>query len=310
MRDCGAGAVIMRFKAGLIAVLAVFPAALTAAQMTYVDTYVWQGDGPDFGGFSGVELSADGRSFHVISDRGSIRWGNVERNADGIITHLSQIGKTRLKDSQGEVLPETWLADAEGLATDAQGRLWVSFEGRHRLARFDTPDSTPVVVFAPDEVKEKLLPNAGIEALAVAPDGDVIGIAEHSANMTTPFPVWRWNEAEGWSQPWTIRRDNNWLPTGADFGPDGKLYVLERDFLGFMGFSNRVRRFDWGEDGPTNGVELMRSTPAQYDNLEGISVWHDGIDTRITLISDNNFFFLQRTELVEFRLTETPQPAR
>lgn len=295
-------------KAGLIAILAVFPAAMLFADpLVYLDSYIWQTDEEDFGGFSGIELSADGLSFHVISDRGTIRWGHIERNAEGIITGISQSGKTRLKDSQGEPLPENWLADAEGLATDAQGRLWVSFEGRHRLARFDTPDSTPMVIFAPDEVKATLKPNSGFEALAIAPDGSLIAIAEHSAGTSIPFPVWRWRESDGWSQPWTLPREDNWLPTGADFGPDGKLYVLDRDFRGIQGFASRVRRFDWSEDGPTNETELMRSNLAQYDNLEGIAIWSDTNGLRITMISDDNYFFLQRTELVEYRLTETGQ---
>lgn len=298
----------MQLKAGLLAAFIGFPLAATPAELTYLGTYIWQGSGPDFGGFSGIELSRDGADFHVISDRGTIVWGNVERNKRGLISHFSQSGKTRLKDSEGNPLPETWLADAEGLAIDHQGRIWVSFEGRHRIARYDTPDSTPLVIFAPEEVRKKLLPNSGIEALAIAPDGAVIGIAEYSASMTTPFPVWRWTEDDGWTEPWSIPREGNWLPVGADFGPDGRLYVLERDFLGFMGFSSRLRSFDWGHDGPENGIELMRSTAAQYDNLEGVSVWHDGNDIRITMISDDNFFFLQRTEVVEFRLTEGSDP--
>ena len=49
---------------------------------------------------------------------------------------------------------------------------------------------------------------------------------------------------------------------------------------------------------------LLESRPLQYDNLEGISVWQDAQGIRLTLISDDNFGLLQRTELVEYRVTE------
>ena len=37
--------------------------------------------------------------------------------------------------------------------------------------------------------------------------------------------------------------------TDADFGPDGQLYLLERDFGWLAGFATRVRRFTLGPDG-------------------------------------------------------------
>ena len=47
---------------------------------------------------------------------------------------------------------------------------------------------------------------------------------------------------------------------------------------------------------------LLESTTLQYDNLEGIAVWKDGLGIRITMISDDNFLPVQRTELVEYRV--------
>jgi hypothetical protein len=49
-----------------------------------------------------------------------------------------------------------------------------------------------------------------------------------------------------------------------------------------------------------------RETPCgDLDNMEGISVWRDGDGrTRVTLISDDNFFPLQQTMLVEYVLAE------
>ena len=273
-----------------------------AQQVSYVGSYVWHEDDKDFGGFSGIDISADGRGFHMLSDRGTLRWGTVIRDDQGVIRGMNTTGSARLQDSRGRSLRGGWRADSEGLAIDDQGRIWVSFEGLHRIARYDDPDQPARAVASP-KVFEAINLNGGFEALAIAPDGAIIAIVERSGGSDIPSPIWRWHEDGGWSQPWTIPRDGNWLPVGADFGPDGRLYVLDRGFNGFLGFSSRVRRFDWDADGPGQPVELLRTTPAQYDNLEGIAVWADGIGLRLTMISDDNFMFLQRTELVEYRVT-------
>lgn len=291
--------------AGLAAFLILSPA--TAQQVDYVGTHVWQESDEDFGGFSGIEITGAGRGYYALSDRGTIRWGEVSRDAQGRIRAMTQAGVTRLRDSKGQPLPPGWLGDAEGLAVDEAGRIWVSFEGLHRIARYDDPDRPAHRIESPEAFKA-LQPNAGLEALAIAPDGAIIGVVERSGSRSQPFPVWRWQNGV-WDQPFSIPRDGNWLPTGADFGPDGRFYLLERDFQGLRGFASRIRRFDWGEGGPMAPQTLLETTPGQYDNLEGISVWDDGQGLRITMISDDNFLFLQRTELVEYRVTD-PAPAR
>ena len=49
----------------------------------------------------------------------------------------------------------------------------------------------------------------------------------------------------------------------------------------------------------------MTSLPSQYDNLESLAVWRDDAGaTWVTAISDDNFLPIQRTQIVEFRLTD------
>ncbi|MDA1155104.1 MAG: esterase-like activity of phytase family protein, partial [Proteobacteria bacterium] len=56
----------------------------------------------------------------------------------------------------------------------------------------------------------------------------------------------------------------------------------------------------------TGGSEevLLETRLRTHDNLEGISVWQDEQGLRMTLISDDNYRALQRTEIVEYRLTD------
>jgi len=48
---------------------------------------------------------------------------------------------------------------------------------------------------------------------------------------------------------------------------------------------------------------LIDTPPGRHDNLEGLTVWQDMAGRiRLTMISDDNFNFFQRTELVEYAL--------
>jgi hypothetical protein len=88
----------------------------------------------------------------------------------------------------------------------------------------------------------------------------------------------------------------------ADFGPDGRFYLLERD-LTLLGFRSRLRRWDITAEGPGNEVTLFQTAAGTHDNLEGLSIWRDSTGgLRATMISDDNFLPLQRTELVEYAL--------
>ncbi len=93
---------------------------------------------------------------------------------------------------------------------------------------------------------------------------------------------------------------------GADFGHDGRLYVLERGFNG-LGFRTRVRSFDISNGIAGDEKVLFNKGIGRHDNLEGISVWRDAAGLiRLTMISDDNFRFLQQTEIVEYALPNPP----
>ena len=50
---------------------------------------------------------------------------------------------------------------------------------------------------------------------------------------------------------------------------------------------------------------LFETPMGMFDNLEGLSVWRDATGAlRATMISDDNFFFLQQTQIIEFRLPD------
>jgi hypothetical protein len=146
--------------------------------------------------------------------------------------------------------------------------------------------------------------NSGLEALAMDGDGTLYAIPERSGALSRPFPVYRLRDGQ-WDKSLQIRRDGDFLVVDADFGPDGRLYVLERDFEWLGGFATRVRRFSLGPDGFGEEVTLLETDLGTLDNMEGISVWRDAAGRiRVTLIADDNFLAFQSTVLAEYLLTE------
>ncbi|WP_241963387.1 esterase-like activity of phytase family protein [Paracoccus suum] len=274
----------------------------SAARVTYVGTYVWQSDEPTFGGFSGLEVSDDGSRYWALSDRATIRWGSFERDRAGRIRGMTTAGTAALRSTKGAPLKPGYEGDSEGLAIAPDGTIWVSFEGLNRVVSYATPDSSAQAIPLPPAFTD-LPDNGGLEALAVLPEGTLLTVPERSGGTDKPYQFYRFRDG-AWDQPFTMPRSDSWLPVGADVGSDGRLYLLERNFRGIMGFASRVRRFDIAEDGLSGGEVLLTTSPGQYDNLEGLAVWRNDRGIHLTMISDDNFLIFQRTELVEYRVTD------
>ena len=267
------------------------------AEATYLGTTVWQEDDLRFGGFSAIHLSDDGLRFVAVNDRAVIVEGELTRQ-DGRITGVTTGPLTFLRDTQGERLHAP-LADSEGLAVGPDGMLYISFEGGARVRQQQGLTGAPTLLPAHPDFAG-MAPNGSLEALAIGPDGALYTIPERSGRADIPFPVYRFRDGV-WDIPFDIPRVGPFLVAGADIGPDGRLYVLERDFLG-IGFRSRLRRFDM-EGG--NEELLFESSVLTHDNLEGVSVWRDDSGAlRATLVSDDNFRFLQQTEIVEYLLPD------
>ena len=90
-------------------------------------------------GFSGIDLNASGTEFHMVTDRGQIVKGILAREA-GKLTSVEFKADQPLVDKNGQV-PECPHTDAEGIAVDVQGRVFVSFEHAHRVLFYDTWES-------------------------------------------------------------------------------------------------------------------------------------------------------------------------
>ncbi len=289
----------MRRCSGLALGLALLVHGASAEPATYIGSFVWQVDSPAFGGFSALDLSEDGRAYVAISDRGQVLAGRLDRDGTGVVTTASILLQDWVRNAHGQRLLGKF-ADAEGVARDRFGGIWVSFEGEARVAHYPAIGGPEIALPSPREFAA-FPGNQGPEALAIDAAGVIYAIPERAMLRNRAFPVYRLQQGR-WTRPFAIAAVGNWLPVSADFGPDGRLYVLYRDFLGLRGFLSRVVRYDLSGIDPGAGEVLLETAAGVHDNLEGLAVWRDGQGLRLTMISDDNFSILQQSELVEYRL--------
>ncbi len=251
------------------------------------------------GGLSGLDLTADGNTFHMVTDRGHRATGRLIRE-DGRLVSIEITDHQPLKDRFDKV-PEFPSTDAEGVALDDAGRVFVSFEHAHRVLVYDSWEAAgrwPSYTRA----WRALSNNKGLEALAVAQDGTLYAIPEEINLGAWESLVYRKRPGEGWHQAFTLPVNIGFSPVGADFGPDGRFYVLERGLYPF-GFFSRVRSMSVSELGFTNIETVMQTNLFDHGNLEGLAVWRDDTgDIRLTMVSDDNFYPFMRGQIVEYVL--------
>ncbi|WP_170430900.1 esterase-like activity of phytase family protein [Ruegeria arenilitoris] len=290
-----------RFAIQLIAVLlagSVWAVEVkTAAQL---NSFAWRHKAEWFGGFSALHVSDNGRQLIALSDRAVLVRATIARDGDQI-TGLRITGNWPVLSSTGQILSGS-AGDSEGIAVAPDGSYYISFEWLHRVARYTSPDANARVLPRP-KAFEDLSRNGSFEALAIDNRGQLYTLTEKSRTRQGDIPVYRW-DGQGWSTPFALPQRGKFLPVSADFGPDGRFYVLERS-LSLTGFRTRLRRWQIVGDRPEAEETLFTSGPGTHDNLEGLSVWRDDQGRlRATMISDDNFLALQRTELVEYLLPD------
>jgi len=272
-----------------------------ATELQFLTSTPFSTPAAEFGGFSSIHVYEGGEKFLATSDKGVFLSAEIKRS-EGNISAVEQVRLTPIKDHDGVAVTKFDI-DAEGLAVGGDGQIYVSFEAHHRVWAYASPQSPAKPL--PDHPDFKTLQNnSALEALAIDANGWLYALPERSGEWERPFPVYRYRNG-GWDREFSIPRRGKHLVVGADFGPDGWFYLLARNYEPFKGFSTRIRRFWQTASGFSSEQTLLETPIGRHDNLEGLSVWRDTDgQTRLTLISDDNFSFFQRTELVEYLLLD------
>lgn len=258
----------------------------------------WKGASENFGGFSGLEISGDGAQITALTDRSRVFDATITR--DGLAIKQIDIVSDRRLISHMDVWLDDINSDTEALAGEVDGTMYLSSEGRASVYSLQ-PDTNEVVWVETGDFFKELPGNQGIEAMAIDREGRLYVLPETLRRAGDTIPVFVW-EDDQWREVFQIPGSQGYNPTGADFGPDGKLYVLERKYSWLFGVSNQIRRVDLTKLADTPPELILRTRYLDHGNLEGLGVWRFGDDIRLTTITDNNFWFFLPTEIVEFAL--------
>ncbi|WP_237153278.1 esterase-like activity of phytase family protein [Oryzibacter oryziterrae] len=291
------------------------PETTQFGKLEWVGGFEVDADSPLVGGLSGLVVPDQGGSLLSQSDDGLILRADIVRRggvpvglANGLIRRMRVDGRGPLVDKA--------TSDTESIDLLPGGFLAVSFEERPQvmIGKLDgTGLVGPLKPIALPKETSRLIGSKGLESLAALPagsglDGTMLVLAERAERKapTEDQPGW----VLGGKAPFMFRvhRSDDFDLTDAKVGPDGRLYVLERRFGLLTNFATRIRRFSLAQIKPgatIDGEVLFEADIAdQIDNMEGLSVWRTASgETRISLISDDNRTFLERTLYLEFRLT-------
>ncbi len=263
----------------------------------------------DFGGFSGLTLSAQGELM-AVTDAGMWLTAKVRRENDKLIG-LENPRMGRILDDKGRPYRGKRAQDAEALRADADGTFLIAFEQRHRVGRyrFEDGELKQVRPLNISSITRSVRGNQGLEALALLAGGKEFAffaekLLDGDGNHTG------WHVKDGKVRRLSIARSDEFDITDAVALPDDTLILLERRFVGLLdGVHMRLRlisREELERGGLIRGEELFRGNNFAYavDNMEGIDAYEteDG-ETVIAVISDDNFNrAIQRTLLLEFTL--------
>lgn len=289
----------------LLAAVSAGPAAPTAAaDLVPLGQYTWREADDSFGGFSGLVMAPDGALLHAVSDEGELYRATIRRDAANRILRITADRHFRLIDSHGRPVAG-FTSDAEALAPARDGGLYVAYESYTRVTEIHPPDMHPATLHDYRRFRD-LWSNESFEGVAERPEGGLVVVGE-TPDAGGAYPTFlgdRQGKQMAWRAGPGIPGAGGFGASDAAFGPDGRFYLLERR-VSLGGFATRIRRFGW-RDGRLGPAEtLLETAPGTLDNMEGMSLWTgpDG-GTVISLISDDNFLFLQKTLVAEYELRE------
>lgn len=280
--------------------------------LEFVGGFEMRASTPAFGQLSALRFLAPGGDFVGVADHGYWFFGRIRRDSAGVPQGVEGLRMQAMVDRAGRVVGDKRLADAEGLEV-ADGVATVSFEREARLTEYRLgPDGAGRPIRDLDFVipRRELRFNRGIETVARAPQGGPLAgarivVAERSIDANGDiFAAIVEGPRKG---VFKVRRSGDFDVTDGAFLPDGDLILLERRYRPPFGVGMRLRRVAAATLRPgalVDGEVLIEADlSAHIDNMEGLDVWRrDDGATILSLISDDNQSFLQRTLYLEFRL--------
>lgn len=287
---------------------------------------IWRGGlvlsaaSPNFGGFSGLAIAADGQSLMTITDAGGWLTARLRYDDNGRPEALTEAMLGAIQNRDGKPIRRGRERDAEELCLARgsldNGEVLISYENFNRIVRYAVSENglgLPLEVIEPPPGLRRS-GNDGMEAMTVLKGGTYKGrmvAFSENAGSNDRHAGWIWigNSAK----PLNVVSHGGFALTSAASLPDGTLLLLERRFTFLEGVRMRLRRIAPSAIKPgaiLDGEVLIEADLSdEIDNMEGLAV-HTAPngETVLTLISDDNFnTVLQRTLLLQFTLSDRAQ---
>ncbi|MBN9348201.1 MAG: esterase-like activity of phytase family protein [Devosia sp.] len=270
-----------------------------------------------FGGLSAIGFVGSEGKLVMVSDRGNFVSGQLIYDENEQPLSLVGVQIVPIQNSRGADLPSDFARDSEALAIierpDNRSVVRVGFENLTRVADFHLENGIPT-----GPATEVMIPqwlagaqtNDSLEAVCLAPpaspvagstllltEGVIAGDGAHAAYLL----------GKSDKGPLSYVSGGGTVPTDCAFLPNGDLLVLERGvvLISFAARLVRIKAADVKPGAQMNGEVLFEGTGGDLDNMEGVAVHTTPAgQTRITLISDDNFNDWERNLLLEFSLPE------
>ena len=278
------------------------PARRRIGGLDYLGGWVLSSDSARFGGLSSLHvesgqvtaLSDDGTLFRFALPAGR---GREPVRIDPLGDGPGPATRKSNRDTESMVILGPWL--------------WAGFEEHNMIWRYRRADLGAAASAEPALMRDWRA-NSGAEGMTRLADGrflvfcecpsddrplsDVVLFGGDPADPHTPAALLHYRRVPGYRV------------SDATTLPDGRLLILNRRFEWLEGFSLVVTIADARGPRPgatIEGREIARlQPPLTVDNMEGVSVTIENGRTIVWLVSDDNFFPLQRTLLLKFALIE------
>jgi len=329
----------MRWLAALVFLLIALPTGAQEGTLTVRTTPVksfnlfsqlvtfggleWRGgielasDDERFGGLSSLELTEDGTDLLAVSDRGF--WFKADLiYTDGHLSGLGNAVMASILGPDGKPYKGKVRNDAEALAGWEPGRIdgkvIVGFESRARAGIYDLGKDGFKARFRDLKLPKDVAmgpPNKELEAIGRFTSGPLAGsilaISELNKDENGDIRAWVWGGGRK-AFDFAIKKFEDYAITDLAILPDGDILTVERSFGASVLPGMAIRRIKT-EDIVANGavspslVFSGRMPFYRIDNMEGIAVSKLNGETRVTVLSDNNYRpEFQRTLLLQFAL--------
>jgi hypothetical protein len=273
-------------------------------------------DDKRFGGLSSLELTLDGTRLLAVSDEGF--WFKADLlYTDGHLSGLDNALMAPILGPDGKPNKGKIRNDAEALAGwepgEIDGKAIVGFETRPRVGLYDLGKSGFKARF-----RDLKLPKAAakgprngelesIGRFVSGPlSGSILAISETNKDGNGDIRAFVWGGKKAFE--FSIKPFEDYAITDLAILPDGDIITVERSFssTSLPGMAvRRMRTEDIVAGGAVSPSLVFSGRMPFYriDNMEGIAVSELNGETRITVVSDNNYRpEFQRTLLLQFAL--------